>query len=270
MSNKTLFLLLLILAGILYFRGDDLGENLGKVLVEQKQPLSPKIQEATNVVDITDSIKIFKKDNTKLKYRVFIPDKTSKTRFPVLVCIGGQNSEGNEYHTNPYRAFAKQNGFAIITVAFKNFDNEEFKKKRSYQYPKAWSAGALTTILGITAKRYPINPYKLYLFGFSAGAQFVHRFTMLHSFSVTACAAHGAGGYDLPKHYIKTPILVTVGSEDKSRIRRFYQFVEKAVQEKIKIYPKVISGKGHLLSEEQRQMSFDFFLSIKNGTQVFY
>jgi len=266
MSNKTLFLLLLILAGILYFRGDD----LQKALSEQKSKLYPEQQEQSNMVDTTGSIQTYNKDNRKLNYRVFIPDKTSKTKFPVMVCIGGQNSEGNEYFVHPYRTFAEKNGFAIVTVAFKNFDNKEFRNRKSYQHPQAWSASALNRILAKLAQTYPINPFKLYLFGFSAGAQFVHRYSLQYSSRAVACAAHGAGGYDWPKRYTRTQMIITVGEKDKKRIKGFNQFVAKAREKNIRIWSEIIPGVSHYISDKQWQMSFDFFARIKNGRQVLH
>lgn len=57
---------------------------------------------------------------------------------------------------------------------------------------------ALCDILADAAQRFGLNTDKIALFGFSGGAQFAHRFSLLHPTRVRVCIPASAGWYTMP------------------------------------------------------------------------
>ena len=162
---------------------------------------------------------------------------------------------------------ADESHLAILGLGFL-FIPEDWSKKASYQYPQVWSGKALLGILKKFSKEYPIDPQELYLFGISAGAQFSVRFAQMRPDLVKAVAAHAAGGFDLPKKFIPTKFLLTVGELDNKEITRLEmatQFAEACLKVGIDLRLKIIPGIAHRQTEEQNEMSRQFFTKILNG-----
>ncbi|MFC7538118.1 hypothetical protein ACFQPG_12220 [Sphingomonas sp. GCM10030256] len=65
---------------------------------------------------------------------------------------------------------------------------------------------ALFDILAQVAARWPISGDKVDLFGFSGGAQFAHRFALLHPERVRTCVPVSAGWYSWPDEAIDWPL----------------------------------------------------------------
>ncbi|MCZ7584965.1 MAG: hypothetical protein M5R36_17430 [Deltaproteobacteria bacterium] len=116
-----------------------------------------------------------------------------------------------------YAAFADENKILLLAPTF-NYDENDWYVQASYQYPEAWSGQAALDMVDEVAVRTDVDKGHLFLFGFSAGAQFAHRFALLYPKRSVAVASHAAGGYTLPEEFIKTDFLITVGSLDVDRL----------------------------------------------------
>lgn len=88
----------------------------------------------------------------------------------------------------PFKEFAERERFVILAPSF-TWDQANWNDGKSYQYPEAWSGAALVAILDRFQQARGISISKLYLFGFSAGAQFAVRFALLRPELCAACAA---------------------------------------------------------------------------------
>jgi len=210
-----------------------------------------------------------KKRQEIVTYTYYIPKTNRSSPLPVLVCLGGLNSQGGRYMGSDWKEFARENGFAILSPVFKFSvvsEIENFNKRTSYHYPEAWSGETLITILKKIAKTENISSKKLYLFGHSAGAQFVHRFALLYPERCKAVAAHNAGSYDLPQRKINTKFLIAVGENDTTPISRVdlaRKFVNACRKKRIKVELEIIPGAGHSLTQEQINLSHQFFLKAR-------
>ncbi len=104
------------------------------------------------------------------------------------------------------------------------------------------------------------TPYQLYMFGFSAGAQFVHRFALLNPEITIAVHAHAAGGYTYPQEKINTRFLISVGQNDTDRLSKAQYFYNQCVyfniQAELIIYPNL----GHELTQKQIDDGQNYFL----------
>lgn len=65
---------------------------------------------------------------------------------------------------------------------------------------------ALLDILDDAARRFGLATGRIALFGFSGGAQFAHRFALLHAHRVRVCVPASAGWYTLPDPALAWPL----------------------------------------------------------------
>ena len=126
----------------------------------------------SNAVEGVDFITTNNYANQHLEYYYYIPTKllgNTKIPHPVILAIPGLNGKGQDFITQPFKDFAQNEGFIIISPSFTE-DSANWDNQTSYQYPAAWSGSAIDQIInGLIIKG--VSPSKLYLFCFSAGAQ---------------------------------------------------------------------------------------------------
>ena len=198
--------------------------------------------------------------NETLHYHVYFPEREFQNeRLPVLVCVAGLGAKGSIYRDDPaWRQYCDNRGFVMIAPSFR-FDKQDWNNKQSFQYPKVWSGDALFQIIREVGKIKAVDIGRIYLFGFSAGAQFVHRFALLYPDNVPAAAAIAAGGYTYPSHRISTKFFIGVGQNDHDRLKRAKRFINKANALSIDARLHVMPGVGHRLNQGQVAMSMEFF-----------
>jgi pimeloyl-ACP methyl ester carboxylesterase len=212
----------------------------------------------------------------QVNYDYYIPPHEVGEKLPVLVCVGGLPIIKGQYvHSDPrecrderWEGFARENHLAILGIGFL-FDEKQWENSTSYQFPQAWSGEALLEILRTIAKDQPINSKELFLFGISAGAQFSVRFAQLRPDIVKGVAAHAAGGYDLPQDFLSPEFFITVGELDNKEINRLVmarEFYAACRKQGIAIELEVIPGIAHRQTEQQNEMSREFFQKILNAT----
>lgn len=211
----------------------------------------------------------------KVSYAYYIPKLEINQKIPVLVCVGGLLIQGEKSYTEnktclsqSWKQFSEESKIAILGLGF-DFSDQDWEKKRSFQFSKVWSGQALLEILEkLSKENLPIDPNRLYLYGISAGAQFSVRFALWKPEIAKAVAAHAAGGYDLPEKMIPTKFLITVGeldNQDVTRVEMAKEFV-KAVKEKgIEIRFEIIPEVGHIQTNFQDDLSKKFFKEIEGS-----
>ncbi|OGX08893.1 MAG: hypothetical protein A2Z88_10090 [Omnitrophica WOR_2 bacterium GWA2_47_8] len=209
----------------------------------------------------------------KVTYALYLPAdyKPQKDKlYPVIVCVGGLPSGPRECYEDNWNKFADENGFAILGVGF-TFIQEDWGAQESYQFPQAWSGGAVLKILDILKDEYPIDPKELYFLGISAGAQFGVRFSAFRPEMTKAVAAHAPGGYDLPVAYTPAKILITVGEKDNDPITRVewaQAYYNSAKEAKVDVRLEIIPGIAHRQTEPQNEMSRQFFKEVVENTRI--
>lgn len=205
-------------------------------------------------------------------YSYHVPPNSGGQKMPIVVYIGGLPifdgryafSNPREWDSSKWHKFAKEHQVVLLGLGFL-FMEKHWETRESYQYPNAWAGQALIEILNNLEERLPIKKDELYMFGISAGAQYSIRFAQQNPQLVKAVAAHAAGGYDEPKEFIPTRFLVTVGENDTinyNRLEMAKYFTEFAKKVNIDIDLRIIPEIGHRQTEEQNQMSRDFFAMV--------
>jgi predicted esterase len=116
-----------------------------------------------------------------------------------------------------WQQIADERQWFIMSCTFKQRGEEVQDRRISYYYPEGFSGKATVDALIQAAKKYPIDTNRLFLHGFSGGAQFVHRFAMWIPDRVTAVAVNSASWFDAPNAKCSLAAwLVTVGESDEA------------------------------------------------------
>jgi pimeloyl-ACP methyl ester carboxylesterase len=137
-----------------------------------------------------------------------------------------------------FRAFLPSSIAAGRPLLAPTFDNERYP---GYQRLEGGSTGmaamALISLLADASSALGLVTQEVDLFGFSGGAQFVHRFAILYPNQVRAVVAASAGWYTYldpsrafpvglggaaadPRGFLSRPALVMVGERDTGRDRQ--------------------------------------------------
>lgn len=208
--------------------------------------------------EVTGKIGVNNKGNIEtVIYRYYMPDTDIERALPVMVGVGGLNDDGKMFMNDYWKAFADKNDICILSLGFR-FNEKDWPKKRSYQFAHAWSGEALLKILRILDKTEKVDAGALYLFGISAGAQFVTRFSMRYPGICKVVCSHAAGWYDEVEKPVNTKYLITVGELDNDEISRVdfaKSFDLRAKKLGIDVTLHIIPEIGHRHTGAQNKMS---------------
>jgi acetyl esterase/lipase len=98
------------------------------------------------------------------------------------------------------RAFAPLAARLGFALALPLFDDRHHRRYQQLLHPRRGTRSdlALLCTLDAAAARHGVDASRLFLFGYSGGAQFVHRFAMCHPQRTAALAIGAAGWYTWP------------------------------------------------------------------------
>lgn len=205
--------------------------------------------------------------NHKLKYHYYIPKSLLKNKnisYPLIVLVPGLSDDADSLLLPEFKDFAKKEGFGIVAPTFVS-DEANYKTKTSYIFPSGWSGDAMIRIVNALESK-GVKSSKLYMFGFSAGAEFVSTFSFIHPEMVAACAVNGNGGRAVPKSNNGVKYFISVGSQDLPiRIKYAEAFYKSAKRLKIPAEYKQYN-EAHLYCEEQILDALNFFKRVKNDS----
>jgi poly(3-hydroxybutyrate) depolymerase len=115
---------------------------------------------------------------------------------PLAVCVHGYTRQP----LDQLRAFAPLAARLGFALALPLFDDRHHRRYQQLLHPRRGTRSdlALLSTLDAAADRHGIDASRLFLFGYSGGAQFVHRFAMCHPQRTAALAIGAAGWYTWP------------------------------------------------------------------------
>lgn len=213
-------------------------------------------------LEVTDYVSSSNYANKTIEFYYFIPAgilEEPQKEYNLLVCVPGLYTRGESFVKQPFKDFAIANNLVIIAPSFK-YDRKNLYKGTSYQFPKEWSGKVFLEMVKKVEKR-GIKASKYYLFGFSAGAQFVTRFSLWKPELCIACAAHGSGGRIIPEKHVDTRFFVSIGNKDHDRMANMNLFLAGALKHNLFVDFKQYEA-GHRLTVEQILDSIEFFKTI--------
>jgi poly(3-hydroxybutyrate) depolymerase len=122
----------------------------------------------------------------------------------------------------------------------------------------------LIALVAETAKHCKVHP-RIFLHGFSAGAQFAHRFTFRNPGLVAGASVHSAGSWDEPNPAARDiPWSVSCGEKDTAkshpamplnRIDGYRAFVEALREQKFDVTARSLPGVDHRETPQVSQMA---------------
>ena len=214
-------------------------------------------------VEGTLSIETDNYANKTLEFYYYIPKSHPKSKkMPLLILMHGTNVRSDILATPEMKDLAEQEGFTIIAPSFR-FDEENFASQTCYYFPKVWSGQALLNIIDELKFKKGINPGKLYMYGFSAGAQFSGRFACLHPELVSAAAVCGSGGTIGPFRPMDVKFFLGLGNKEQEHRKLVVeQFLDSAKRNNVSVEYKEYEG-GHGATPELQKYVIDFLKKVK-------
>ena len=173
----------------------------------------------------------------------YVPERAGPGA-PLLVAVHGISRDGRE-QARAFEASAETHGWVLVAPEFDETRHGDYQRLgRVDRGPRA--DRALENLVDACAKRFDLRFGPRFLFGFSAGGQFVHRYLMAHPERVTAAVVGAPGWYTfpdpkrayphglrvgrelpgvrmVPTGFLRIPVLVAVGSRDFQRDRSLRQ-----------------------------------------------
>lgn len=175
--------------------------------------------------------------NQNIRYITYIPD-TVRAESPVMVCMHGisRNAAGHIYGFAPW---AERYGFVLVVPLFETKYVAKYQRMARSVFDLRADI-ILNKIVDEVGRLNGVSTDRLHMFGFSGGAQFVHRYVMLHPHRVASFVAASAGWYTfpdplvayprgtrvtpqlpglsfVPRDFLQVPGLVLVGDRDTKR-----------------------------------------------------
>jgi len=190
------------------------------------------------------------------EYYVYLPKDFDAERTYWLV-VGVHGLGGNGQGALGWESFADEGQCIVVGPSFKD----------TFQFPSKGAGEKMKAILRELAKDYKLQR-RIFLTGFSAGAQFAHRFALENPTLVVGCAAHSAGSWGRPSPKARmVPFLVTCGTADTDhdRIGIAKQFVRELKQNRYKVESKWFDGVGHSFCKEARDLTKELYWSVTTG-----
>lgn len=136
-------------------------------------------------------------------YYAVIPDSLREDAVP-LVVVHGISRNATELALR-FGELAQAESTPVIAPLFERATFGRYQQVRDPAGAMPCDK-ALSEILADAARRFCFSAAKFDLFGFSGGAQFAHRHTLLHPAQVRHCIAVAAGWYTMPDPATSWPL----------------------------------------------------------------
>ena len=174
------------------------------------------------------------RNDSRQEYFLYIPSSGGQGA-PLFVTVHGISRNAEE-HATLFSVYAERYGVVLVAPCFTEKQHDDYQRLgRAGRGPRA--DFVLDSILAEVTELTGAAATKIYLFGFSGGAQFAHRYTMAHPERIARAAIGAAGWYTFPDdrtpypygigpspelpslhfdpaEFLRVPIAVFVGAED--------------------------------------------------------
>lgn len=142
-------------------------------------------------------------DTPRTPYFVYVPRRL-RPGAPMVVSVHGISRNARE-HAERFAPFAEASGSVLVAPLF---SDERFAGYQRLQPDRRGMSpdALLLRIADEVAALSGADSRRLYLFGYSGGGQFVHRFTLAHPERVARYAVGAAGWYTFPDERRRFPL----------------------------------------------------------------
>jgi poly(3-hydroxybutyrate) depolymerase len=195
------------------------------------------------------------KDSQGMDCHVYTPDPVDTAKIYQFV-VGVHGARGNGKGAAGMADWAERGDVIVIGPSF------DTKNENPFQNGNGVHAEKLIALFESLGKRYKLRD-KMFLHGFSAGSQFVHRFAMNHPKQVCGVSAHSGGtwatdGYgEINSSAKKIPFAISCGEKDAAkstpdapftRIEWYGRFRDEIEKKKFRHIAASWPGVGHSIS----------------------
>lgn len=171
------------------------------------------------------------------EYLIYVPHLAVR-HAPILVCVHGVSRNADQ-HARLLSAYADVYGTVLVAPIFGAEQYPDFQRLGRLGRSKRADL-ALNLVVAEAAAMTGAAGERFYLFGFSGGAQFAHRYLMAHPHRVAAAVIAAAGWYTFPnptrrfpygtrmnkllpdvrfdaEEFLSVPVTVMVGADDHAQ-----------------------------------------------------
>ncbi len=182
-------------------------------------------------------LKIAPKELPSLRYYLYLP-RTIRQPARVMLSVHGISRNARE-HAELFAPYAEAAGIVLMAPRFSRRNFRGYQRLADGPKEELRADRVLNMMVADLNSRVGLCPSKLYLFGYSGGGQFVHRYAMLNPERVERVVIGAAGWYTFPDpdvkyprglrlsakrpltfkwpDFLKIPMTVVVGEHDTSR-----------------------------------------------------
>ena len=188
------------------------------------------------------------------EYYLHVPKGyTPDRKWPVLVYVHGTEGSGRDA-LHVWRPLANEEGFFYLAPTFPGW---------GYTHLSNDEDRVLWAMIVEVQERYAIDRDRVFITGFSGGAQFAHRFAFRYPSHICGVSAMSAGSYDPPpKHARRVPFAVSVGEEDTERTDLALSFARELQKQGYKVRYETFPGVGHHMSGQALGLTMDMFRDV--------
>lgn len=186
-----------------------------------------------------------------IEYYLYAPKDYSADRdWPLFIGIHGSGGSGLDCW-NMWQSYAEKEGFILLCPSIADAGGGWYQDTGEVA---VWDA------IGAVKKEYRVGT-KMFIAGFSAGAQFVQGFVSNYPQYVSGVSVLSAGNYyDVNLGAKDIPFLVVIGDQDHpfsvEQSALFSQYLE---QNGFDVQYKALPGVGHTVTKEAIKLTIDLF-----------
>ncbi|CAG0926430.1 hypothetical protein TFLX_00081 [Thermoflexales bacterium] len=186
-----------------------------------------------------------------IEYYLYLPQQyTSERDWSLFMGLHGYGGSAHDC-LNAWQPYADQAGFVLVCPSLNDpyggWEQDVMKK-------------SLHEVSVQVQAEVRVKP-RIFVAGFSAGGHLAQRYTWAYPDEVAAVAVLSAVTYDQPEAQAKDiPFLVVLGDGDHlGGVEQIEQFAQGLQRAGFKVELRVLSGVGHTLSAEARELTLEFF-----------
>jgi poly(3-hydroxybutyrate) depolymerase len=186
-----------------------------------------------------------------VEYFLYVPEGYSPDRrWPLFVGIHGAGGSGTDCWSM-WQPYAESEGFVLLCPSIADESGGWYQNT---------GEAIVADLLNRTYAEYSIKT-RVFLAGFSAGAQFVQGFAFKYPSNVGGVAVLSSGNYYAPNAAASSiPFLVVIGDEDDATsIANADAFASLLQQHGYPVEFHILEGVGHSVTKDHKDLTIDLF-----------
>ena len=186
-----------------------------------------------------------------IEYYLYAPENYSPDHeWPLFIGIHGSGGTGLDCW-NLWQPYAEKEGFILLCPSIADAGGGWYQDVGEIV---VWD------VIGEAKKQYKVGQ-KMFIAGFSAGAQFVQGFAFNYPQYVSGVSVLSAGNYYRVSLSAKSiPFLVVIGERDQaSSVAQSAQFYQSLTQNGFDVQYQVLPGVGHAVTKEGVNLTIDLY-----------